>query len=752
MSAASNEVASSAGDSTLLSSNLNETIVNEDGQSSSNDNTQNGCLFVGDLSIFCTEADMLQAFQPFGEIVEVKVMRCDETHKNLCYGFVKYESMEDAQKAMDSLKSALLCGRPMRISWASHRTREKRASGDQNTHTQFMSTSSVHVSYSANQIEKIITEEILRNVFGEYGSIHDITIKKFEVDEKAKVQRGYGFVHFPASQEGVNAALKCAEELKDKAIDGIHYKCDISHKLLRQLNINHPSQSERTSHKHHINSYQKQGKHVASANQSQFQSQSSELTDFATPSIDLSSMSFESTASMNSHFTQAVHPSAYFMVHPSVMNSTGSMPTMVQPQMSHGHAPPPTQQSSSSFIYPHIPESLYVDVHQAQSPAIISQQQNPSPHMMYQTVPGAITTPHTGYVYYPSPSTTPTAHYLRSLNPSGKAPFSSSTTTAMMGGDMKLSHSSSSSNPTTPTASQHHPQHSTHRPKAKITSASISGSLDLGKSRSPLPSLAVENVSSAVVSPPISPQPRTTPAQGVHFPNESPAMMQMNTNMTPAPSFQQLSHPQWHQAQAYNNASSQQMNTRKGISQSVTGHAGSSQQVSTVQSSPVQSMLPPPIYVPPMMQMSMPPSVPVVQHTMYSYPQAPMPGSFSHQSQQQSMIMNNRDYFMSNQVPLENQALPSSAALTNISADPIRTSTSAHVQGQPVPAVNNHIIYSNLPHLAQSGYSYTIPHTAVQHHMLPSVQPITAHPQQPHQPQQMYFSHQQVYPNRQNSS
>lgn len=84
--------------------------VNNNGE----DNSQHGSLFVGDLSIFCTEADMQEAFQSFGEIVEVKVMRCDETHKNLCYGFVKFSNQEDAQRAMDSLNSSLLCGRPMR--------------------------------------------------------------------------------------------------------------------------------------------------------------------------------------------------------------------------------------------------------------------------------------------------------------------------------------------------------------------------------------------------------------------------------------------------------------------------------------------------------------------------------------------------------------------------------------------------------------------------------------------------------------
>lgn len=94
---------------------VNNNNINNNGDPSlGQENPQHGSLFVGDLSIFCTEADMQEAFQPHGEIVEVKVMRCDETHKNLCYGFVKFSNQEDAQRAMDALNSSLLCGRPMR--------------------------------------------------------------------------------------------------------------------------------------------------------------------------------------------------------------------------------------------------------------------------------------------------------------------------------------------------------------------------------------------------------------------------------------------------------------------------------------------------------------------------------------------------------------------------------------------------------------------------------------------------------------
>lgn len=79
------------------------------------DRIPQGSLFVGDLSIFCKEADMTKAFEAFGEIVDVKVMRCDETHKNLCYGFVKFAATEDAQQALENLNGTLLCGRPMRF-------------------------------------------------------------------------------------------------------------------------------------------------------------------------------------------------------------------------------------------------------------------------------------------------------------------------------------------------------------------------------------------------------------------------------------------------------------------------------------------------------------------------------------------------------------------------------------------------------------------------------------------------------------
>jgi heterogeneous nuclear ribonucleoprotein A1/A3 len=71
-------------------------------------------LFVGDLSIFCTEEDIRELFSTYGELLEVKIIRCEETKKNLSYGFVKYADTEAAVKAIDELNGTMLCGRPMR--------------------------------------------------------------------------------------------------------------------------------------------------------------------------------------------------------------------------------------------------------------------------------------------------------------------------------------------------------------------------------------------------------------------------------------------------------------------------------------------------------------------------------------------------------------------------------------------------------------------------------------------------------------
>jgi RNA recognition motif-containing protein len=69
-------------------------------------------LFLGDLSCFCHEQDVFNAFRPFGDVQTIRIMR-GKQNKALGYGFVTFVEMEGACKALQ-LDGSLLLGRAMK--------------------------------------------------------------------------------------------------------------------------------------------------------------------------------------------------------------------------------------------------------------------------------------------------------------------------------------------------------------------------------------------------------------------------------------------------------------------------------------------------------------------------------------------------------------------------------------------------------------------------------------------------------------
>jgi RNA recognition motif-containing protein len=93
------------------------TVIDDHCDSSANEaeEQRDGCsLFLGDLSIFCTEKDIEDAFQQFGEIVEVRVQRSKETARALSYGFIEFADSSSAEAALNSMNNYVLKGRPLR--------------------------------------------------------------------------------------------------------------------------------------------------------------------------------------------------------------------------------------------------------------------------------------------------------------------------------------------------------------------------------------------------------------------------------------------------------------------------------------------------------------------------------------------------------------------------------------------------------------------------------------------------------------
>lgn len=182
-------------------------IVEMDGSS----NSKASSLFVGDLSMFCTEVELEQVFAPYGELLEIKIMRNEETNRNLSYGFIKFATVACANAALEELNGFILCGRPLRIGWAAYKSRKNARQQQQqqgggggrgssgeglgegmsgttggqqfNKQPNALETSPVHVSYISYKLDRLVTEESLREVFDQFGTVIDTSIKKSQIDQ-----------------------------------------------------------------------------------------------------------------------------------------------------------------------------------------------------------------------------------------------------------------------------------------------------------------------------------------------------------------------------------------------------------------------------------------------------------------------------------------------------------------------------------------------------------------------------------------
>ncbi|KAK8483557.1 hypothetical protein V6N13_105212 [Hibiscus sabdariffa] len=67
-------------------------------------------LFISGLSRETTDDQFKEAFNPFGQIVEAKIIRDRATGRSKGFGFVTYTSMEEAEKAREEMNATFLHG------------------------------------------------------------------------------------------------------------------------------------------------------------------------------------------------------------------------------------------------------------------------------------------------------------------------------------------------------------------------------------------------------------------------------------------------------------------------------------------------------------------------------------------------------------------------------------------------------------------------------------------------------------------
>jgi RNA recognition motif-containing protein len=78
-------------------------------------NPTNKCvLFVGNLSYFCEEKHLRELFQPYGCLLQARVMHNEHNTRSLMYGFVTLSSPEAAREMERIFDNHMFMGRQMR--------------------------------------------------------------------------------------------------------------------------------------------------------------------------------------------------------------------------------------------------------------------------------------------------------------------------------------------------------------------------------------------------------------------------------------------------------------------------------------------------------------------------------------------------------------------------------------------------------------------------------------------------------------
>jgi len=158
-------------------------------------------IFVGDLSPEIETQTLRDAFAPFGEISDCRVVRDPQTLKSKGYGFVSFTKKVEAENAIALMNGQWLGSRSIRTNWATRKPPSSRNDANSKPLTfdeVYNQSSPTNCTVYCGGIASGLSEDLLKNVFSQYGSIQEIRIFK---------DKGYAFIRFSTKESAAHAIV-----------------------------------------------------------------------------------------------------------------------------------------------------------------------------------------------------------------------------------------------------------------------------------------------------------------------------------------------------------------------------------------------------------------------------------------------------------------------------------------------------------------------------------------------------------------
>jgi RNA recognition motif-containing protein len=86
-------------------------------------------IYIGNLSYDVTEEDLKEAFEVFGEVETIKLIKDNYTGKSKGFGFVEMSNNTGGQAAIDGLNGKEIKGRSVKVNTARPRTENHHGRG-----------------------------------------------------------------------------------------------------------------------------------------------------------------------------------------------------------------------------------------------------------------------------------------------------------------------------------------------------------------------------------------------------------------------------------------------------------------------------------------------------------------------------------------------------------------------------------------------------------------------------------------------